>query len=94
MQEIWDCVTSCYLFLLPNDRFVVSFIKPGHHLIEMRGWVEDLWGNRYEGGGLYDTPPYFHDGRVATLYEPVAQPPGPVAQRWRRAWPQRHTRRD
>ena len=34
--------------------FEVSLVKPGHHIISMDGWVEDVWGNRYDGGGTYD----------------------------------------
>ena len=25
----------------------------GRYTVEARGWIEDLWGNRYEGGGKY-----------------------------------------
>jgi len=25
----------------------------GNYTIEARGWIEDVWGNRYEGGGTY-----------------------------------------
>ena len=37
-----------------NEAFAVSFSKPGYHVIEMNGWIEDVWGNHYEGGGTYE----------------------------------------
>jgi hypothetical protein len=47
-------VAEYYGLTTANDRFVVSSTKPGPHVIEVQGWVEDVWGNRYEGGGTYD----------------------------------------
>ena len=37
-----------------SDRFYVSFDQYGHHVVTMTGYVDDLWGNRYTGGGTYD----------------------------------------
>jgi hypothetical protein len=47
-------VSEYYGLTTATDRFVVSFDKPGQHVIQMQGWVEDAWGNRYEGGGTYE----------------------------------------
>lgn len=47
-------VSEYYGLTTANDRFAVTFAKPGYHQIEMTGWVNDIWGNRYEGGGTYE----------------------------------------
>jgi hypothetical protein len=43
-----------YSLQAASDRFQASFGQYGHHVITMTGTVDDLWGNRYEGGGTYD----------------------------------------
>lgn len=47
-------VSEYYGLTTANEVFVVSFAQNGYHVIEMAGWVEDVWGNRYEGGGTYE----------------------------------------
>jgi hypothetical protein len=47
-------VSEYYGLTTASDQFAVAFTKPGHHVIEMNGWVEDGWGNRYAGGGDYE----------------------------------------
>jgi hypothetical protein len=47
-------VSEYYGLMAANDQFEVSFTKAGHHVIEMSGWVEDVWGNHYDGGGTYE----------------------------------------
>ena len=38
-----------------SDRFSsVTFDQYGHYEISMTGYVDDVWGNRYAGGGIYD----------------------------------------
>ncbi len=36
-----------------TDSFRFKFDQYGHYKIEMRGWIRDVWGHRYEGGGTY-----------------------------------------
>ncbi len=47
-------VSEYYGLTTENEAFKVTFAKPGYHQIEMSGWVEDVWGNQYEGGGTYE----------------------------------------
>ena len=47
-------VSEYYGLTTASEEFVVSFAQHGYHVIEMTGWVEDVWGNRYEGGGAYE----------------------------------------
>lgn len=47
-------ISEYYGLRTAGDQFAVTFTKPGPHVIEMNGWIEDVWGNRYEGGGTYD----------------------------------------
>lgn len=47
-------ISEYYGLTTENDKFVVSFAEQGYYVIEMNGWVEDVWGNRYEGGGTYE----------------------------------------
>ncbi|MGD2079146.1 MAG: hypothetical protein PVH18_12235, partial [Chloroflexota bacterium] len=47
-------VSEYYSLMAAGDGFAVSFVKPGYHQIEMTGWVDDVWGNHYEGGGIYE----------------------------------------
>lgn len=37
-----------------SDRFSTTFDQYGHHVISMTGYIDDVWGNRYTGGGTYD----------------------------------------
>ncbi|UCC64567.1 MAG: VCBS repeat-containing protein, partial [Anaerolineae bacterium] len=45
---------SVYSLKAASDRFRVTLNQYGHHTVAMSGMVEDLWGNRYAGGGTYD----------------------------------------
>jgi hypothetical protein len=47
-------VSEYYGLTTNEEDFVVTFLKPGYYQIEMTGWVEDVWGNVYEGGGTYE----------------------------------------
>lgn len=47
-------VSEYYGLMAANDQFEIAFTKAGHHVIEMSGWVEDVWGNHYDGGGTYE----------------------------------------
>ncbi len=47
-------VSEYYGLTTADDTFAVSFAQPGYHQIEMTGWVDDVWGNRYQGGGVYE----------------------------------------
>ena len=47
-------ISEYYRLTTADENFTVSFVQPGYHAIEMSGWVEDVWGNRYEGGGTYE----------------------------------------
>ncbi len=35
------------------DNFKMKFDHYGHYKIEMQGWINDIWGHRYTGGGTY-----------------------------------------
>ncbi|MCP4690528.1 MAG: hypothetical protein GY859_20905, partial [Desulfobacterales bacterium] len=37
-----------------SDRFQVVFDSYGHHVVTLSGHIQDVWGNRYTGGGEYD----------------------------------------
>jgi hypothetical protein len=37
-----------------DDRFQHRFDQYGPHTVTMSGWIEDVQGNRYEGGGVYE----------------------------------------
>ncbi len=37
-----------------SDKFKYVFKDYGRYLIKMQGWIEDIWGNRYDGGGTYE----------------------------------------
>lgn len=47
-------ISEYYGLTTASERFAVSFAKSGRHVIEMSGWIEDVWGKRYEGGGTYE----------------------------------------
>lgn len=38
-----------------NDSILTAWVPPayGRYSIEAKGWIEDIWGNRYYGGGNY-----------------------------------------
>ena len=37
-----------------NKKFRYRFRKYGRYHITLAGWIEDIWGNRYSGGGTYE----------------------------------------
>jgi uncharacterized protein (TIGR03437 family) len=37
-----------------DPRFEVSFGQDGRYVITLDGWVRDIWGNRWNGGGSYE----------------------------------------
>ncbi len=37
-----------------SGKFKYAFKDYGRYLIKMKGWIEDIWGNRYNGGGTYE----------------------------------------
>ncbi len=43
-----------YTLKAGSDRFQVVFDQHGHHVVTLSGYIEDVWGNRYTGGGDYD----------------------------------------
>ena len=43
-----------YSLKAATDRFRITFDQDGHTVITMTGELEDIWGNRYTGGGTYD----------------------------------------
>lgn len=43
-----------YSLKAATDRFRTAFEQDGHYVITMTGELEDIWGNRYTGGGTYD----------------------------------------
>ena len=45
---------DAYSLKAASDRFRVTFDQYGQHTIAMIGSVDDVWGNRYTGGGTYD----------------------------------------
>ena len=47
-------VSEYYGLRAASDQFAISFAKTGYHQIEMTGWLDDVWGNHYEGGGVYE----------------------------------------
>ncbi|MGH9853271.1 MAG: hypothetical protein ACREBD_25815, partial [Blastocatellia bacterium] len=47
-------ITDAYELSTMDSRFEVSFDKDGRYLITLDGWVEDIWGNRWNGGGTYE----------------------------------------
>ncbi|MCK4994670.1 MAG: hypothetical protein KAS13_06460 [Candidatus Omnitrophica bacterium] len=36
-----------------TKKHLFEFNKYGKYTINMKGWIKDIWGNRYEGGGTY-----------------------------------------
>lgn len=47
LQGIYE-LTTC------NGDFDYAFNDYGHYIVRMQGYVEDIWGNRYDGVGTYD----------------------------------------
>lgn len=45
---------DAYSLKAASDRFRVQFDQYGHYTITMEGFVKDIWGNKYVGGGTYD----------------------------------------
>jgi len=43
-----------YSLMVDEETYRVTFDQYGLHKIRMTGWVSDIWGNRYEGGGTYE----------------------------------------
>ncbi|MFH1062000.1 MAG: hypothetical protein V1747_03840 [Candidatus Omnitrophota bacterium] len=37
-----------------NPDFQYTFIQSGKYTVHLTGWIEDVWGNRYNGGGTYE----------------------------------------
>jgi hypothetical protein len=37
-----------------NSDFQYTFEQSGKYTVLMSGWIEDIWGNRYNGGGTYE----------------------------------------
>ncbi len=37
-----------------NSAFKYTFKKSGKYTVIMKGWIEDVWGNHYNGGGTYE----------------------------------------
>jgi hypothetical protein len=42
-----------YQLTTMNPAFEVVFARDGVHIVRLDGWVEDIWGNRWEGSGTY-----------------------------------------
>ncbi len=47
-------ITDAYELSTMDPRFEVSFDRDGRYLITLDGWVEDIWGNRWNGSGTYE----------------------------------------
>jgi hypothetical protein len=47
-------MNDVYALSTGDPSFEVQFNQYGPHLITMEGEVEDVWGNRYSGGGSYE----------------------------------------
>ncbi len=47
-------IDDVYSLKTATDRFVYAFDQYGHHVITMTGFVDDIWGRTYSGGGTYD----------------------------------------
>jgi hypothetical protein len=68
-------ISEYYGLTTNQSDYQVEFEKYGPHTIEMTGWVQDVWGNTYEGGGTYqiwvaepiDMDPGFLPGTPMTI---------------------------
>jgi len=47
-------IEDVYSLMVDEESYRVTFDQYGKHTITMTGWVEDIWGNRYDGGGTYE----------------------------------------
>ena len=47
-------IDDVYSLTTGDPSFEVTFEQYGRHVITMEGEIEDLWGNRYSGGGTYE----------------------------------------
>ncbi len=47
-------VTDFYQLTTLDPRFDYDFTQFGRYTVQMSGTVDDVWGNRYEGGGTYE----------------------------------------
>ena len=91
-----NTVTDLFQLTTLDPRFDYTFTQYGRHLVTMTGTVDDIYGNRYEGGGTYEvwiartldfetavTPgtPF----EVGDVFSPalVLQPPVPAEVQWR-----------
>lgn len=84
-------VSDYYQLTTLDPRFEYTFTRYGRHVVTMSGWIEDAWGNRYEGGGTYEVfaarpldietavlpgTPFFVGSDLASVV--VVQPPVPA----------------
>jgi len=48
-------VTKNWIGPSTNNSILTSWVPPayGKYTVEAKGWIEDIWGNRYYGGGNY-----------------------------------------
>ena len=37
-----------------NPAFEFAFDRDGKHIVRLEGWIEDVWGHRWEGSGTYE----------------------------------------
>ena len=54
LNPVTQQMGNIYSLTTNDKRFIVSFDRDGHYVIEMKGEVLDIWGNEYAGGGTYD----------------------------------------
>ena len=47
-------IDDIYSLTTGSERFVTQFQQYGRHIITMTGFIDDVWGNSYNGGGVYD----------------------------------------
>ena len=86
---------AVYSLKVATDRFRTIFDRDGHYEITLAGELEDVWGNRYVGGGTYDvwigTPLVLAPGvlpgtpfDVGDTFNPALQlsPPVPAEVTW------------
>ncbi len=56
-------ISDLYRLSTLRDELELSFDQEGHYQIELEGWVEDLWGTVWQGGGTY----HLHVARALSL---------------------------
>ena len=54
---------DAYQLTTLDPRFEVAFTQDGLHVITVEGTIDDIWGNTWTGGGIYEV----HVGRVLAL---------------------------